>query len=231
MGLKVKFISCMACYFRLLDTLDSALQERLLDGHRKLNVPASHQLIFEADWGEEIYILEQGIFKVRSLTRQGDEVVISLMGSGAVIGDVALLFPKSIRTADVVSLTPATLIKLRQNVFRQVLTDSPQLMNAVAQLQAQRLKALGERLMMMNEDAMTRLLTTLLNLARLNGKHDSPANPIPPLSQKEIATITGLSRGTTSTLISKLRLNGTLFEDKNNLMRIKPEPLIKRGLL
>jgi hypothetical protein len=49
MGLKVKFISCMACYFRLLDTLDSALQERLLDGHRKLNVPASHQLIFEAD--------------------------------------------------------------------------------------------------------------------------------------------------------------------------------------
>jgi CRP/FNR family cyclic AMP-dependent transcriptional regulator len=225
------FLNRMACHFRLLDALDSVLQERLLDGHRELKVPANHQLIFEADWGEEVYILTEGIFKVRSLTRQGDEVVISLMGSGAVIGDVALLFPKSIRTADVVSLTPATLIKLRQNVFRQVLRDSPQLLNAVAQLQAQRLKALGERLMLMNEDAMTRLLATLLNLTRLNGMHDSPANPIPPLSQKEIATIAGLSRGTTSTLINKLRLKGTLFDDENDCMRIQPEPLIKRGLL
>ena len=41
--------------------------------------------------------------------------------------------------------------------------------------------------MLMNEDAMTRLLATILSLARLNGVSDSPTNPIPPLSQQDLA--------------------------------------------
>ena len=221
----------MACHFRLLEALDAPLRERLLDGHREIQIPANHQLIFQSDWGDETYILSSGILKARCLSPQGDEVVISLMGIGAVIGEVALLSPKPIRTVDVVSLTPATLLKLRQSVFKQALEESSQLVRAVALLQAQRLTALGDRLMLMNEDATTRLLATLLDLARLNGETDSPSNPIPPLSQQEIAVISGLSRGTTSTLINKLRAQSTISDSPAGLQLIKLEGLIKRGLL
>jgi CRP-like cAMP-binding protein len=221
----------MASHFRLLDALDAPLRECLLAGHREIQIPANHQLIFQSDWGDETYILSNGILKTRCLSPQGDEVVISLMGSGAVIGEVTLLSPKSVRTVDVVSLTAATLLKLRQHAIKQALEESPQLLRAIARLQAQRLTALGDRMMLMNEDATTRLLATLLDLACLNGDHNSPTNPIPPLSQQEIAAISGLSRGTTSTLMTKLRGNGTLTDGQGGLLLAKMDALKKRNLL
>jgi CRP-like cAMP-binding protein len=221
----------MASRYRLLDHLDDDLKQRLLDGHRDVQVPANHQLIFQADWGDEIYILSSGILKARCLNDQGEEVVISLMGAGAIIGEMALLAPKPIRSVDVVALTPASLLKLRQQVFKRAVEESPALSRAITLLQAQRLTALGNRLMLMNENATTRLLATLLELARLNGDQDEPTNPIPSLSQQEIAVIAGLSRGTASTLINKLRMNGTLTQGANGLQFTKLEPLQRRNLL
>jgi CRP-like cAMP-binding protein len=158
-------------------------------------------------------------------------VVISLMGAGAFIGEMAVLSPRPVRTVDVVALIPAVLFKLRQHVFKQLLEECPALVRAVVLLQSERLMALGDRLMLMNEDATTRLLATLLDLARLNGERADPSNAIPPLSQQEIAVISGLSRGTTSTLMNKLRANGTLAEGEQGLHLAKLEPLRKRGLL
>jgi CRP-like cAMP-binding protein len=85
--------------------------------------------------------------------------------------------------------------------------------------------------MLMHEDATTRLLATLLELARLNGPADDPHQPIPAISQNEIAVIAGLSRGTTSTLINKLRSNGTLENGVEGLRFATLAPLQRRGLL
>lgn len=221
----------MACHVRLLDEISEPLRQRLLDGHREIQIPAGHQLIFQNDWGEEIYIVQSGILKCGCVTADGNEVVISLIGTGALIGEIALLSPKPIRTVDVVSLIPTTLLKLRQAVLKQAMQDSPELLHAIAALQAQRLTALGSRLLIMNEDATTRLLATLLDLAILNGVDMNAENPIPQLSQQEIALISGLSRGTTSTLINKLRVNGTLSATEQGLKFAKLEPLKRRGLL
>jgi CRP/FNR family cyclic AMP-dependent transcriptional regulator len=221
----------MACHFRLLDELDPAVRHRLLEGHRLIQVPANHQLLFQSDWGDEIFTVSSGILKARCLNPCGDEVVISLMGPGALIGEVASLSAKPIRTVDVVALTPVILLKLRQHVFKKALEQCPTLVYAVAQLQAQRLTALGDRLMLMNEDATTRLLATLLTLARLNGDNDSHSNPIPPLSQQEIAVISGLSRGTTSTLINKLKAKGVISDTGNMLQLADFDHLRKRGLM
>jgi CRP-like cAMP-binding protein len=158
-------------------------------------------------------------------------VVISLMGSGALIGDLALLSPEPIRTVDVVSLTAVTLLKLRDGALKEALENSATALALIAGLQAQRLKVLGERLMLMHEDATTRLLATLLELARLNGSADDPHQPIPAISQNEIAAIAGLSRGTTSTLINKLRSNGTLENGVEGLHFATLAPLQRRGLL
>jgi CRP-like cAMP-binding protein len=157
--------------------------------------------------------------------------VISLMGPGSLIGDLALFSPGSIRSVDVISLTPLTLIKLRHRALHEEIERSPPLLQALASLQVQRLCSLGERLMLMNEDATTRLLATLSWLARLNGPVDDPSQPIPPLSQQEIAAIAGLSRGTASTLITKLRSNGTLEHSDQGLRFRTLLPLHQRGLL
>lgn len=215
----------------LFETLDSVLRDHLQQDHRVISIPSQHQLLFQEDWGEEIYILLTGLAKVRCLNPQGDERVLALLGSGALIGDLAALLPRPLRTADVVSLTPATLMKLRHGTFQEAMRTSPEFMRAMAFLQAQRLSALGHRLILMNEDATTRLLASLLLLARLNGPKDDLNQPIPAIPQNEIALIAGLSRGTTSTLLAKLRQNGTLVQSEEGLRFANLEPLRRRGLI
>ncbi|MFN9645446.1 MAG: Crp/Fnr family transcriptional regulator [Cyanobacteriota bacterium] len=217
--------------FRLLEVIAPDLRELLLSEHRVFTVPANHQLMYASDWGEEVYLIDQGIAKARNLNCQGDETVISLMGCGSLIGDLAIFSALSLRTVDVVSLTPITFRKLRHRALQEAMNSSAAFLQAIACLQAHRLCTLGERLMLMNEDAQTRLLATLSCLARLNGPDDDPFQPIPPISQQEIAVIAGLSRGTASTLINKLRGNGTLEQTDQGLRFTTLAPLHKRGLL
>ena len=221
----------MASCYRILDWMDVEMRDRLLRDHRQLAIPANHQLMFESDWGDDVYLISAGIAKTRNLNRQGDETVISLMGPGALIGDLVVFSPKSIRTVDVVSLTPTTLFKLRHRALQEEIERSSAFLQTLACLQAQRLCSLGERLMLMNEDAKTRLLATLSLLARFNGPADDPSQPIPAISQQEIAAIAGLSRGTASTLINKLRSNGTLEETESGLRFSNLTALERRGLL
>ena len=166
-----------------------------------------------------------------ALNHQGEETVISLMGPGSLIGDLAVFSTLSLRTVDVVSLTPMTFYKLRHRALQEAMNSSPAFIQALACLQACRLCSLGERLMLMNENAKTRLLATLSLLARLNGPNDDPYQPIPALSQQEIAVISGLSRGTASTPINKLRGNGTLEQTDQGLRFTTISPLQRRGLL
>jgi CRP/FNR family cyclic AMP-dependent transcriptional regulator len=221
----------MVCNYKVLDTVDSDTKEKLLQGHREIQIPSAHQLILQADWGEEAYVLVSGILKARCLSAQGDEIVISLMGAGAIVGEVALLAPNPIRTVDVVAVTPARLLKLRQHAMREAMENNLTFTRSIAFLQAQRLTALGDRLMLMNADAMTRLLATLLDLARLNGDKDDPLQPIPLIPQHEMALMAGLSRGTTSTLINKLISNGTLQRHDNSMQFVSLVPLQRRSLL
>lgn len=221
----------MACHYRILEAMDSVTRENLLQGHREIQIPAAHQLILQADWGEETYLLHEGILKARCLNTGGDEIVISLMGAGAIVGEVALLSPEPIRTVDVVAVTPARLLKLRQYALREAMENNLAFTRSIAFLQAQRLAALGDRLMLMNEDATTRLLATLLDLARLNGDGTDPFHPIPAIPQHDLAVMAGLSRGTTSTLINKMIGNGTLKRIEAGLQFASLAPLQRRYLL
>jgi CRP/FNR family cyclic AMP-dependent transcriptional regulator len=221
----------MASGFRIFDALSPELSDQLLQGHRVVSVPANHQLMFASDWGQDVYLIHSGIAKSRSLSQQGEETVISLMGPGSLVGDLAVFTTLSTRTVDVVALTPTTFLRLRHRALQDAIDGNPDFLRLIACLQAHRLCSLGERLTLMNEDASTRLLATLSALARLNGPEDDPLQLIPALPQQEIAVISGLSRGTASTLINKLRGNGTLEQTDHGLRFTTLAPLERRGLL
>jgi CRP-like cAMP-binding protein len=58
----------MSVPFRILDQIDPETEEQLLAGHRRIELPAGHQLIFQADWGGEVYVVESGLAKARCLS-------------------------------------------------------------------------------------------------------------------------------------------------------------------
>jgi CRP-like cAMP-binding protein len=153
------------------------------------------------------------------------------VGPGELLGEVAVLMPHRRRTADVATLTAMELVKLRAQWFEEALDRVPGFARALACLEARRLTSLDDRFGLQSEDAKTRVLATLLELARLAGGTGDPHHPIPDLPQREIAAIAGLARGTTSRILMELRNRGTLEQTPEGLRFTSLEPLQRRNLL
>jgi len=135
------------------------------------------------------------------------------------------------RSADVVALTRLVAVKLRARGYRELLFSDGDLALALARLLAQRLTALNRRFLLRGADATTRLLATLLQLALTSSRGQDPQALIPPLAQRELAAIAGLSRETTSRTFAQLRQRGTVIGDPQGMRIADLQSLRKRGLL
>ena len=86
----------------LFESLDDELLDKILDRQRELAHEADQVIVMEQDWGESLFLLCDGLAKVRTYTTDGDEVVMSLLGTGDVFGEMAV-FDGDSRSADVVA--------------------------------------------------------------------------------------------------------------------------------
>ena len=202
----------------------------LLDRHRETTHQLDQVIVMEQDWGESLFLIKDGLAKVRTYTADGDEVIMSLLGPGDVFGEMSALDGAS-RSADVVALTPLHLIKMRAAPFASLLEREARFALALARLEAGRLRDLNQRFALQSADATTRLLDALAYLARKSSRGQDLSIELPPLAQKEIALLAGLARETASRTLSKLRTRGTIAESGGRLRIVDDQPLIKRGLL
>ena len=214
----------------LFESLEDDLLDKLLDRQRDVVHEADQVIVMEQDWGESLFLLCDGLAKVRTFTTDGDEVVMSLLGVGDVFGEMAV-FDGDSRSADVVALTNLRLVKLRIPPFAALLNQQAGFALALAQLEASRLRDLNRRFALQTADATTRLLGALSYLARKSSADDDLQAQIPPLAQLEIALIAGLARETASRTLSKLRQRGTVIEENGRLSLADLKPLEKRGLI
>lgn len=210
-------------------TIDQCTQ--LLDRHLELGHGPEQVFVMEQDWGECLFVLRSGLAKVRSYSAAGDEVVLSVLGEGDVFGEMAVL-DDAPRSADVVALTPVTVLKLRALPFQALVQQQAGFALALAQLEAARLRDLNQRFAIQANDATTRMLHALAYLARRSSVTQDVQAPIPALAQRELGLLAGLARETASRTLSKLRTRGTIECLVDGGWRIADlQPLVKRGLL
>ena len=124
----------------LFAALEVEQQQRLLENHRPLSLAADQTVVLEQDESQGIFLLRSGLVKVRCFDLQGEETVLAVLGPGEVCGEMAVLNPQGLRTADVVTLTPCSLVILRAGPCAGLLHSEPRLSLALAQLLLQ-----GER--------------------------------------------------------------------------------------
>ena len=62
--------------------VDLADEQRmlLLDRHRETSHLVDQVIVMEQDWGESLFLIRDGVAKVRTYTADGDEVVMSCSG-------------------------------------------------------------------------------------------------------------------------------------------------------
>lgn len=208
-----------------LEQCDQLLDRQLQNSHGPEQV-----FVMEQDWGESLFLLRAGMAKVRTYTADGDEVVMSVLGEGDVFGEMAAL-DGAARSADVVALTPVTVLKLRAAPFAALLEKEAGFALALARLEASRLRDLNQRFAIQSGDATTRMLDALAYLARKSSAANAVQAVIPPLAQRELAVLAGLARETASRTLSKLRSRGTVVDEGDGLRLVDLQPLVKRGLM
>lgn len=214
----------------LFAQLSEAQADVLLRGQIGVEVAADQLLLLEQDEGEGLVVILQGLAKVRSYSADGEEAVMAVLGPGDLLGEMAVL-TSGVRNADVVALTPLAAIKLRAGGYRQLLFSDGALALSLARLLAQRLTVLNRRFLLRGADATTRLLATLMQLALTTSRGQDPLALIPPLAQRELAVMAGLSRETTSRTFSQLRQRGLVIGDAQGTRIADLQALRKRGLI
>jgi CRP-like cAMP-binding protein len=216
--------------FPLFAQLTIAQADRLLAGQIGLDVAAEQVLLLQQDEGEGLVLVQSGLAKVRAYTANGEEAVMAVLGPGDLMGEMAVL-TAGVRNADVVALTPIQVVKLRAGAYRELLLNDGSISLALARLLAARLTALNRRFLLRGGDATTRLLAVLLDLALSCSRGQDPLALIPPLPQRELAAMAGLSRGTTSSTFTQLRERGMVIGDPQGMRIVDLNCLRKRGLL
>ena len=120
--------------FQLLQNLEAEDLELLLERHLCSVIAEEQVLVQENDWGETLYLILEGMAKVRCFSPDGEEVVLSLLGPGDVFGEMTLLDEEP-RSADVIALTPLRLAKFPGAVVRRLMLGRAALAIGIARLQ------------------------------------------------------------------------------------------------
>ena len=146
-------------------------------------------VIFEkGDPATSLYIVFSGRVAISARAGDGRESVISVLGPGALFGEMSL-FDGGVRSAQARALTTAHLISIAFEDVKHVLVHRPDVLWAVVRILARRLRETDEAL----ADAMF-LDVTGRTAKRLLALADGDDHFRMPLTQEELAGMVGASR-------------------------------------
>ena len=132
-------------------------------------------LTMEHDWGESMFVLIDGLAKVRTFNEDGEEIVFCILGKGDVFGELSVV-DGGTRSADVVAITTVQLVKLPGQPVAHILKTNAPFTLDIARLEATRLRELNRRFSLQSRDATTRFLNAMAYVAcKISGRNDPTA--------------------------------------------------------
>jgi CRP-like cAMP-binding protein len=166
----------------------------------------------EGDPGDAMHVVRKGRFAVQRTSGGLDVNTIAILGPGDQFGELALLSPDSIRSATVVALEPAETLSVHRMDFEKVLREYPRasgvLLNALRE-QVERLSARLVEALYVSAD--TRVRHRLVELAALYDAGAEDGGPVTiPLTQEDLASLAGTSRGTVNRVLGEDKDGGTV---------------------
>jgi CRP-like cAMP-binding protein len=163
------------------------------------------------------YMVEAGLVRLFFTNKQGDEHLIYLVGPRNLVG-LPMLFADQVREVGAMAVQPTTVWALSQKDLAHFAQCFPQLTQNIYRLMDLTLRALLRAFQMqVILDINGRLACTILYLSRLSVGLGTINEFILPVSQAELATWLGASRGHLNRALSHLQQLG--------LIRLKEQKL------
>lgn len=125
--------------FELFKSLPESAVQDLSERFTEVELAKDEVLFNKGDAGDALYILRAGRLKMVSKDSEGNEMVLNQVGAGAVIGEMALI-DREPRSAGVVALSDAVLLRLSTEDFLGMLAVQPAMGLEISRNLIQRLR-------------------------------------------------------------------------------------------
>ena len=170
--------------------------------------PKNSMIILEEEMGDVVFIVMSGTVKITRVNDEGKEVILAMLGSGEVFGEMAILDGES-RSANALSQENCEVVTINREDFLNLLkTNNKVSLNLMTEF-AIRLRKSDQQIEALSlDDAEHRIGVSILNLAEELGVIRQGAVTVENLPyQQDIANMAGTSRETVSRVMK-------IFEDR-----------------
>jgi CRP/FNR family cyclic AMP-dependent transcriptional regulator len=163
----------------------------------------------DGDDATSLMVVTGGHVLVRLTTPAGEQVALSVLGPGDVLGEVGLASRRHERTADALALEAVTALVLRRADFDRVRRGAPEVDDFVMELMARRIDRLSHRVAEAHHVGVPqRVARRLHEVGRLYAAGSGPVRV--PLTQQDLAGLTGATRPTVNAALRALERDGVV---------------------
>ena len=207
----------------LFSELTNTELDLILASAREQRYPRGSIVFYEGDPGDFLMVVLTGKVKVVLLGKEGQEIILSLLGPRDFFGEMAIL-ESAPRSATVMTIEASEFLCLGQQNFTTLLQNHPPISMKI-------LKHLSERLRQANDqirslamfDIYGRIAQCLLRLGQTQGQRlDGKLVIIDRPSFQELSHMIGCSRETVSRAMKVLQEDGYLTVTRKDITITRP---------
>jgi CRP/FNR family cyclic AMP-dependent transcriptional regulator len=187
------------------------------------------EIVFhEGDPGDTLHLLAKGRVKVRVTTPLGASATLSVLGTGSIFGELALLSGADRRAATVTCLEAVETLGIHRDAFNELRDRQPRVDQVLVRILAAQLPELSARLLeALFVPADKRVLRELLRVAEVYGP---PGDAVAiPLTQEDLAELAGTTRPTVNKVLRTIEDAGALRLGRGRIELQRPELIARQA--
>ncbi len=190
------------------------------------------QVVFvEEETGQFMYVVREGRVKVSRWLPSGKEVILAFHPAGDTFGEMSLIDGFSV-PATVTAVVPSAILTMSGPRFHELL-DNPRFNRALLRALSARCRDAWQQMGLLGYDnAEARIRMALYRLCQTRGASTEAGVRIElRLTHRELANVAGLTRETTTRVLSQLQREGALDSEGRLFVVADPDTLLESPAL
>lgn len=193
--------------------------KKMGDKHEFIRYKKDDFIYVPEDAASNIYLIVDGRIKIGHYLEDGKEVVSSILTTGEIFGELALA-GEDTRRDFAQAMCDAVICPLTIGELQALMFENKELSFKILKLIGLRLMKLERKLeLLVFKDARTRVIEFLKDTAAWKGQRVGFETMIPTkLTHKDIASLTGTSRQTVTTILNELKEKNLINFDRKKIL-------------
>lgn len=188
--------------------------------HPKRSYKKNEFIYFADDKADHVFFIDSGAVKIGSYTAEGEELIHAVLHPGELFGEMAI-YGEERRTSFAQAMEKTEVCVLERNEVASLMRDINGFQIFLHRLMGERIIYTQKRLAsLLFKDARTRIAEYIMEQSNRYGKKlaDGAIQLRNYLTHQEIASYTGTSRQTVTTVLNGLREEGFIDFDRKRII-------------